>query len=137
MDQGVPGDGGPRFGQPGRPGVRLSGSEGPMRTTIRILAVTLALCRPAPATVVGEASAPRGHAYAQAHCARCHAVDARGASPMPAAPPFRGLARTFPIDDLADVLVEGVERRHPAMPDIRLGPTEAADLSAYLRSLRD
>ncbi|WP_286158954.1 c-type cytochrome [Methylobacterium sp. Leaf456] len=84
----------------------------------------------------GEASAPRGHAFAQAHCARCHALGLRGASPLHAAPPFRGLARTFPIDDLADVLVEGVERRHPAMPDIRLDPTAAADLSAYFRSLR-
>lgn len=116
-----------------------------MGTTARVLAAALTagsvVAVPAAA---GEASAPpsasssasRGHAYAQAHCARCHVLDARGASPMRAAPPFRGLARSFPIDDLADVLVEGVERRHPAMPDVRLDPADAADLTAYLRSLR-
>jgi mono/diheme cytochrome c family protein len=117
-----------------------------MRTSLFVLAAVLAavlattlaaaLASPHPAGATGEASA-RGGAYARAHCARCHALRTRGASPMPAAPPFRGLARTFPLDDLADVLVEGVERRHPAMPDVRLDPADARDLTAYLRTLRD
>jgi cytochrome c len=55
---------------------------------------------------------------------------------MRAAPPFRAPARRFPIDDTADIPVEGVERRHPAMPDFRLAPSDAADLSADLGSLR-
>jgi len=104
-----------------------------MRTIRRALAALL-LCHPAAAA--GDASAPRGRAYAQAHCARCHALGLEGASPLRRAPPFRDLAQTFPIDDLADVLVEGVERRHPAMPDVRLDPADADDLTAYLRSLR-
>ena len=81
-------------------------------------------------------SAVRGEAFAREHCARCHTLGRRGTSPMLEAPPFRTLAGRFPVDDLADVLTEGVDRRHPAMPDFRLGPAEASDLTAYLRALR-
>ncbi len=83
-----------------------------------------------------RASSARGLAFARNLCARCHATGSRGASPMHGAPSFRVLAERFPIDDLADVLMEGVERRHPAMPDVRLNPAEAADLMAYLKDLR-
>ncbi|SEG53197.1 hypothetical protein SAMN04488144_121127 [Methylobacterium sp. 190mf] len=55
---------------------------------------------------------------------------------MREAPRFRTLAERFPIGDLVDVLDEGVERRHPAMPDFRLDPSDAADLTAYMRTLR-
>jgi hypothetical protein len=55
---------------------------------------------------------------------------------MREAPPFRTLAGRFPVDDLADVLAEGVDRRHPAMPDFRLDPADAADLAAYLKAFR-
>ena len=82
-----------------------------------------------------DASAMRGHAFARENCARCHAVGPRATSPMRQAPPFRTLAGRFPIDDLADVLVEGVERRHPAMPEFRLVPGDATDLAAYLKAL--
>lgn len=78
-----------------------------------------------------DGSATQGHAFARENCARCHAVGSLGASPMREAPPFRMVARRFPID----VLVEGVERRHPAMPDFRLDPGDAADLTAYLKAL--
>ncbi|WP_462121198.1 c-type cytochrome [Methylorubrum thiocyanatum] len=83
-----------------------------------------------------DASAVRGEAFAREHCARCHALGPRGASPMREAPPFRTLAGRFPVDDLADVLAEGVDRRHPAMPDFRLDPTDAANLAVYLKALR-
>jgi len=95
--------------------------------------VLLPLALPAQAQ---DIAAARGRALAGVVCARCHAVRAIGASPMREAPPFRRLAGRFPIDDLADVLYEGVERRHPAMPDFRLAPADAADLTAYLRTLR-
>lgn len=98
-----------------------------------LIGVLLLLTGPAGAE---EATAARGKAFAQATCARCHAIRARGASPMRAAPPFRALAERFPVDDLADVLVEGVDRRHPAMPDFRLAPAEAADLALYFKTFR-
>ncbi len=97
-------------------------------------ALSLGLFVASPAAAL-DASAMRGHAFTRERCARCHAVESRGASPMREAPPFRTLARRFPVDDLADVLVEGVERRHPAMPDFRLDPGDAADLTAYLKAL--
>ncbi|WP_348645122.1 hypothetical protein [Methylobacterium sp. P1-11] len=63
--------------------------------------------------------------------------DPRGRnSPTPAAPPFRTLAKRFPVDDLADVLNEGVERRHPVMPDSRFDPDDAIDFTAYLKTVR-
>lgn len=55
---------------------------------------------------------------------------------MRAAPPFRAPGRRFPIDDPADIPVEGVERRHAAMTDFRIAPSDAADLSADVGSLR-
>lgn len=99
------------------------------------LALLLGLFAAAP-VAAWDASATQGHAFARENCARCHAVGARGASPMRQAPPFRTLTRRFPVDDLADVLIEGVERRHPAMPDVRIDPGDAADLTAYLKALR-
>lgn len=101
-----------------------------------LLGASVALQLLAGPAAAEEASAARGRALAGIVCARCHAVRTTGASPMREAPPFRTLAGRFPIDDLADVLDEGVERRHPAMPDFRLAPTDAADLRAYLKTLK-
>lgn len=101
------------------------------------LGTVLALCLLIVTPVVAlEASAARGRAFARENCARCHAVDTHNQSSMREAPPFRMLAKRFPIDDLADVLVEGVEQRHPAMPEFRLDPGDAADLTSYLKTLR-
>ncbi|KQQ21414.1 cytochrome C [Methylobacterium sp. Leaf123] len=97
------------------------------------VAVSLLVALPVDAR---DDAAVRGEAFAREHCARCHALGPRGASPMREAPPFRTLAGRFPVDDLADVLTEGVDRRHPAMPDFRLGSADASDLTAYLKALR-
>lgn len=101
-----------------------------------LLGASVALHLLAMPATAEEFSAARGRALAGVVCARCHAVRATGASPMREATPFRVLAGRFPIGDLADVLDEGVERRHPAMPDFRLAPGDAADLTAYMRTLR-
>lgn len=101
-----------------------------------LLGAAVALLPLSLAAAAQDISAARGRALAGLVCARCHAVRATGESPMREAPPFRTLAGRFPIDDLADVLDEGVERRHPAMPDFRLAPTDAADLRAYLKTLK-
>lgn len=123
--------------RPPRPFARLLPDELLMRERgISVgIAVALNLLVASPA-LADAASAMQGRAFARENCARCHAVGSREASPMHEAPPFRTLAKSFPIDDLADVLVEGAERRHPVMPDFRLDPRDAADLTAYLKSLR-
>ncbi|MGY2049372.1 c-type cytochrome [Methylobacterium sp. JK268] len=77
----------------------------------------------------------RGRTLARAECARCHAVERAGASPLPQAPPFRILHERYPVEDLAEALTEGIRTGHPAMPEFRFDPDEAMALIAYLRSL--
>ena len=57
-----------------------------------------------PAAARTATTAERGQALAQAHCARCHAIGRRGASPVPAAPPFRTLHTRYPVEQLAEAL---------------------------------
>lgn len=98
-------------------------------------AVALGLLLATPVAAL-DAPATLGRAFAREHCASCHAVGPRGASPMREAPSFRSLARRFPINDTADVMVEGTDHRHAAMPDFRLDRADTADLTAYLKALR-
>jgi len=65
----------------------------------------------------------RGRAFAQAHCARCHAIA------------FRTLHQRYPVETLEESLAEGIVTGHPAMPEFRLEPNEVADFIAFLKSL--
>jgi len=85
---------------------------------------------PAPAQNVD-----RGRAFAQAHCARCHAIGPTGQSPFRPAPPFRSLHQRYPVETLQESLAEGIVTGHPAMPEFRLEPNEIADFIAFLKSL--
>jgi cytochrome c len=80
------------------------------------------------------AQVDRGRALAQANCARCHAIDPTGESPLAKAPPFRTLHRRYPVETLAEALAEGIRVAHP-MPEFRLEPNQIDDLIAYLKSL--
>ena len=82
-----------------------------------------------------EPRAQRGLVYAQENCATCHAVGPAGASPLPAAPPFRTLHLRYPVEDLAEALAEGITTAHPGMPQFQLETGQIGDLIAYLRSL--
>jgi len=77
----------------------------------------------------------RGRQLATALCGRCHATGPTGASPLPAAPPFRTLKERYPIESLAEGLAEGLVAGHPAMPEVQLEPAAIADFLAYLGSL--
>ncbi len=77
-----------------------------------------------------------GRAFAEAHCARCHATAATSPSPMREAPAFRDLPTRYPVDHLAEALAEGIATGHPGMPEFRLEPGEIHDFLAYLRALR-
>jgi mono/diheme cytochrome c family protein len=79
--------------------------------------------------------AARGRTFAQANCAGCHAIGLQGASPLADAPPFRTLHRSYPVEDLAESLAEGIVTGHPTMPEFRLDPGQIGDLLAHLRSL--
>lgn len=82
-----------------------------------------------------DGRAERGRAFAEANCARCHAIGPAGASRMPEAPPFRTLHRRYPVEQLAEALAEGITTGHPAMPEFELNPLQINDLLAYLRTL--
>ena len=77
----------------------------------------------------------QGETLARTNCARCHAIGRVGASPLPAAPPFRELHTRYPVEDLGEALTEGIRTGHPSMPEFRFDPDQAEDLIAYLKSL--
>ena len=80
-------------------------------------------------------SVDRGRALAQKHCARCHAIGGKGASPMGLAPPFRTLSQRYPIDTLAEALAEGIVTGHPAMPQFVFDPRDIDALLNYIAGL--
>ncbi len=83
-----------------------------------------------------EGDPARGRALAVALCSRCHAVETKGASPLPAAPPFRTLEERYPIESLAEGLAEGLVTGHASMPEVRFEPEAIADFLAFLRGLQ-
>lgn len=87
-----------------------------------------------PATAADQTRS-RGRAIAETKCARCHAIGARGESPMALAPPFRKLHERYPVEFLAEALAEGIVVGHPAMPEFRFAPADIDALLTYLQSL--
>lgn len=63
----------------------------------------------------------RGRAIAQKNCGGCHAIGARGESANPKSPPFRQLARKYPLHNLEESLGEGIVVGHEGgeMPQFR------------------
>lgn len=80
----------------------------------------------------------RGRAIAQQNCGRCHAVDAKGESANPKSPPFRLLARKYPLSNLEEALAEGIVVGHEGleMPQFRLSAMQIEALLAYLGSIQ-
>jgi cytochrome c len=82
-------------------------------------------------------SLKRGEALLTKNCARCHATGTTGLSPHPAAPPFRTLARKYPIDGLQEALAEGLSVGHPDMPEFVFEPDEIGAILTYLKSIQE
>ena len=78
----------------------------------------------------------RGRVIAQTYCAECHSIDRIGPSPLRIAPPFRELHERYPVDTLAEALVEGIMTGHPSMPVFRFELDQANNLIAFLQSLQ-
>lgn len=70
------------------------------------------------------------------NCARCHAVDAEGGSPLPKAPPFRELMTRYDPSSLEEALAEGIVTGHNEMPEFIFKLEEIAAIVAYLSTLR-
>jgi cytochrome c len=88
--------------------------------------------RTEPAVAQSQA-ARRGLSFAKRNCARCHAVEKAGESPLAAAPPFRTMDIKYAVEDLQRPLAQGI---HSTMPVIRLEASQVADLMAYLKTLK-
>lgn len=80
----------------------------------------------------------RGEAIARQNCSACHAIGRRGASPNPKSPPFRELARRYPIANLEEALGEGIVVGHEGleMPQFRFSTAQVEALLAYLGSIQ-
>ena len=100
-----------------------------------LLALAMCLCA---GTVRAEADGvQRGREFARANCARCHAIERSGDSPLKSAPPFRTLHQRYPVEYLEESLAEGMVTGHSEMPEFRLEPDQIADFIDFLKSLEE
>ena len=110
----------------------LDGRSAMLRFALRQTLIALLATTSALAITPAE---QRGKAYAQSHCARCHAIDRTGESPLQIAPPFRTLHLRYPVETLAEALAEGIYTGHAEMPAFELSPEQIHDLLSYLKTL--
>ena len=78
----------------------------------------------------------KGEVLVRENCSRCHAIGKEGDSPHKEAPPFRTLAKNYPIEDLAESLAEGIVSGHPDMPIFVFGPHDVEAIIEYLQSIQ-
>lgn len=88
--------------------------------------------RTQPAT---DAARSDGLAFAQRHCAACHAIDA-GISPRPEAPSFEAVINTPGLT--AETLRPWLRNSHnfPAIMNFEIAPDQIDALAAYMLTLR-
>jgi mono/diheme cytochrome c family protein len=84
--------------------------------------------------VAGAADVRHGEQLARRWCAACHVVVADQRRPTTEAPPFATVASRPGFD--AGQVALFLLNPHPKMPDMSLTRMEAADLAAYIASLR-
>ncbi len=90
-----------------------------------------------PAGAAEKDLTDKGRVLVEKNCSRCHAIGKEGASTHPEAPPFRTLSSRYPIDDLAELLAEGIVSGHPDMPIFIFNPTDVEAIIDYLKSIQD
>ena len=101
------------------------------------MSLLIAIIAMAPQIACAQASdIDAGKVVAQSLCAKCHAIEARGESPFPPAPPFRLIPDRYDPEDLAEALAEGMVVGHDAMPEFELPPEKITNLLAYIGSLK-
>jgi cytochrome c len=77
-----------------------------------------------------------GHELLRENCARCHAIDVSGSSPLAKAPPFREVVKRYDPAQLEEALAEGIVTGHNEMPEFEFEPEEINAIVAYLASLK-
>lgn len=110
-----------------------------LRMTISILAglaAGLSACATPPDEAPADPALAHGQAMARQYCAACHAVGVNDASRMANAIPFRDLSQLYPVEGLAEALVEGLVTGHPDMPEFQFSAEAANDFIRYLDSIQ-
>jgi mono/diheme cytochrome c family protein len=104
-----------------------------LRTATRLVAILLSVTPPL-AQAARAADAANGERIATRWCVACHVVGGRQPRVTTEAAPFSEIAKNPDLNErgLAFFLLAP----HPKMPDMSLTRAEAADLVAYIRSLR-
>lgn len=103
--------------------------------TIRYICVGLIVAWALTMTPAFAADANNGERLAHRWCAACHVVSAtQRQSTTDQAPPFATIAKT-PGFDAAKIALFLLDP-HPKMPDMGLSRTAAADLAAYIATLK-
>ena len=77
----------------------------------------------------------KGQTILTEKCARCHAIERAGPSPLPAAPAFRELHKKYPIATIAEALAEGIVTGHPDMPNTPFVQEDIDAIIGYIESL--
>jgi mono/diheme cytochrome c family protein len=105
-----------------------------MRITLSILRLPVIAAIGLTGSAVMAADADHGAEIAKRWCSTCHLVDNSQAQASADVPPFATIARKtdFTAEKVAFFLLDP----HPKMPNFPLSRTEAADVAAYIGSLR-
>jgi mono/diheme cytochrome c family protein len=77
-----------------------------------------------------------GHQLLASNCARCHAIESEGESPMAKAPAFREIVKRYDPENLEEALAEGIVTGHAGMPELSFAPENIAAIVAYLEALK-
>lgn len=101
-------------------------------------ALSLTACQQQPlARVAAATTVSRGHDFAQASCAACHAIGSGSISPNPQAPPFEAVVNKEGLT--ANTLSSWLSDAHnyPSEMDFQLDPQKLDALVEYMLTLRD
>jgi cytochrome c len=98
--------------------------------------VALLVASAVSASAVEKTLIDKGEVLVRENCSRCHAIGKEDESPHKEAPPFRTLAKNYPIEDLAESLAEGIVSGHPDMPIFVFGPHDIEAIIEYLQSIQ-
>jgi cytochrome c len=89
-----------------------------------------------PALAAGAtSSAADGKQLLEKTCARCHAIEATGDSPLKHAPPLRDVYRKYPAQELQFEFAEGMGSRHKEMPQIQFSSEQVDAILTYLSEI--
>jgi mono/diheme cytochrome c family protein len=88
-----------------------------------------------PTALTAADKSADGKAILQKNCARCHAIESVGESPLKAAPPMRDIYSRYATRELQEELSEGMVSKHKEMPQISFSDDDVAAILAYLYDL--